>query len=143
MYIATKRKPRLQPLVVSVFALLSMWLPLSTISLASRSSVASLELQLAYLLQSTLSLAFRRLSVFDFGWHSPLLGWSLCVFPSLQVAISSMSFSEPSLLRTDMWHANFSFMRPLSWCWNRSCTAVQYLQRRRVMVVRHIVHIPP
>ena len=39
---------QVQPLVLSVFTPLSLWLALSTISLASHCSVATLELRLAF-----------------------------------------------------------------------------------------------
>ena len=57
----------------TVFAPLSLWPALSTISLASHCSVASLELSIGMAKSwSTLCLAFRHLSVFNFGWHSQL-----------------------------------------------------------------------
>ena len=60
---------------------LSLWLALCTISLASRCSVANLEQPL---------MLPGLLPFISFGWHSPLLGWSFYVFPSLQQAISTV-----------------------------------------------------
>ena len=62
-----------------VFALLSLWLALYT------NSYWSVRNPFCQFIVLTLSLVFRLLSV-----QSPLLGWSLCVFPSLQLAITSV-----------------------------------------------------
>ena len=108
-------------LVLSVFAPLSLWvvltLALSTISLASRCSVASLWLQLAF---SILSLASRSSSIsvasFPLWLALSTLSWPLCISPSLQLVYHVPSVAGDEL-RLVLWACLALSSSVQQFCW--------------------------